>query len=131
LRNIFFVNQRAGFEFALSENSLLEVSGKRDAWYLQWAYDVLDHWLACLEEAEDLPDKSGLAAKLDGKSFGYLGAGGRALIKDAVLLGCDAFLTMEQRLPKNAPHIQRGLGLQILTPAQYWNSLRPWAALYA
>jgi hypothetical protein len=44
---------------------------------------------------------------------------------------CDAFLTMEKRLPKNAPHIQRELGLQILTPAQYWDLLRPWAPLYA
>lgn len=131
LRTIFFVNQRAGFEFALSDNSLLEVSGKKDARYLQWAYDVLDYWLACLEEAEDLPDDSRLAAKLGGKSFGYLGAGDHALVKDAVLLNCDAFLTMEQRLPKNAPHIRRELGLQVLTPAQYWSLLRPWAALYA
>jgi hypothetical protein len=132
LRNIFIVNERAGFEFALSDNSLTEVSKKKDARYLQWAYDVLDHWLACLEEAEDVPDaNSRLAAKLDGNSFGYLGAGDRALIRDAVLLDCDAFLTMEQRLPKNALHIQRELGLRVLTPVQYWDLLRPWAKLYA
>ena len=90
LRNVFFVGQRADFEFALSDNSLSEVSQKKDAQYLQWAYDVLDHWLACLEEAEDLPNENLLlAAKLDGNSFGYLGAGDRALIKDAVLLNCD------------------------------------------
>jgi len=132
LRNIFIVNERAGFEFALSNNSLSEVSATKDARYLQWAYDVLDHWLACLEEAEELPNNNlRLAAKLDGKAFGYLGAGDRALIKDAVLLDCDAFLTMEQRLPKNALHIRRELGLQVLTPAQYWKLLRPWAQLYA
>lgn len=132
LRTIFIVNERAGFEFALSNNSLSEVSEKKDARYLQWAYDVLDHWLACLEEAEDLPnDNSHLAAKLDGNSFGYLGVGDRALIKDAILLDCDAFLTMEQRLPKNARHIQRELGLRVLTPAHYWDLLRPWARLYA
>src|SRR5438874_12854271 len=97
LRNIFFVNQRAGFEFALSDNSLLEVSEKKDAHYLQWAYDVLDHWLACLEEAEALPnDNLHLATKFEGKSFGYLGAGDRALINNAVLLNCDTFLTMER-----------------------------------
>jgi hypothetical protein len=132
LRSIFLVNQRAGFEFALSNNSLSEVSGKRDAQYLQWAYDVLDYWHACLEEAEALSnDNLRLAAKLDGKSFGYLGAGDRALIKDAALLNCDAFLTMEQRLPKNAQHIQRELGLQVLIPARYWDLLIPWAQLYA
>ena len=131
LRDIFFVNQRAGFEFALSDNSLAEVSEKKDAHYLQWAYDVLDHWLTCLEEGAGISGKrANLAAKLDGNSFGYLGAGDRLLIKDAILLDCDAFLTMEQRLPKNAPHIQRELGLQILTPIQYWDMLRPWARLY-
>jgi len=69
----------------------------------------------CLEEAEDLLDNSLLGANLDGNSFGYLGAGDRALIKDAVLLDCDAFLTMEKRLPKNAGHIKRELGLRVLT----------------
>ncbi len=37
-----FVNQRAMFEFALSENSLVAVSHKGDAGYLSYAYDVLD-----------------------------------------------------------------------------------------
>jgi len=132
LRNIFFVNQRAGFEFALSENSLSEVAARKDSRYLQWAYDVLDHWLICLEEGASISGKrANLAAELDGNSFGYLGAGDRLLIKDAILLECDAFLTMEQRLPKNASHIQRELGLQILTPIQYWDMLHPWARLYA
>lgn len=131
LRKIFFVNQRAGFEFALSNNSLAEVSRKRDIRYLKWAYDVLDHWLVCLEEAENLPDNLSLTTRLDSKSFGYLGTGDRTLIKDAILLNCHAFLTMEQRLPKNAQHIQRELGLQVLTPDHYWGLLLPWAALYA
>lgn len=48
LRAIMFVNQRAMFEFALSENSLVEVSDKGDALYLRWAYDVLDHWLEAI-----------------------------------------------------------------------------------
>lgn len=42
LRAIMFVNQPAMFELALSENSLVAVSDKRDARYLSCAYDVLD-----------------------------------------------------------------------------------------
>jgi hypothetical protein len=130
LKNIFFVNERAGFEFALSENSLAEVSAKKDLQYLQWAYDVLDHWHTCLEESPLFGADIYQAAKLDGGSFGYLGDKDRLLIKDAVLLECDAFLTMEQRLPKNAQHLQRELGLQVLTPIQHWDLLCPMASLY-
>lgn len=131
LRCIFFVNERANFEFALSESSLAEVAAKKDSQYLQWAFDVLDHWLACLEVTNNSCSGSeSPATKLDGNSFGYLSAGDRSLIKDAVLLECDAFLTMERRLPKNALHIHRELGLQVLTPMQYWSLLRPCASLY-
>ncbi len=131
LRAIMFVNQRAMFEFALSENSLVEVLDKGDASYLSWAYDVLDHWLICLEESGGLaPNNEPLLTKLDGGSFGYLSVKDRLLIRDALVFGCEAFLTMENRLPKNAAYIQRELGIRVLTPAQYWQLLRPWAKLY-
>jgi hypothetical protein len=48
------VNQHAMFEFALSENSLVEVSDKGDARYLSYAHDVLDQWLTCVEETGGL-----------------------------------------------------------------------------
>jgi hypothetical protein len=76
LRNIFIVQTRAPFEFALSQNSLAEARAKRDRKYLQWAYDVLDHWQACLESYDDTPFAGHgveVASKLEGPSFGYLG----------------------------------------------------------
>jgi hypothetical protein len=131
LRAIMFVNQRAMFEFALSENSLAEVSDKGDAYYLSWAYDVLDHWSVCIEESGGLaPAREPLLKKLDNGSFGYLSVKDRLLLKDALLFSCEAFLTMENRLPKNAVHIERELGIKVVTPAQYWELLRPWAKLY-
>ncbi len=69
------MNQRANFEFALSDNSLAEVSDKGDPLYLTWAYDVLDHWLTCIEEVGGLtPANEVLLAKLNSGSFGYLSA---------------------------------------------------------
>jgi hypothetical protein len=131
LRTIMFVNQRAMFEFALSDNSLAEVSGKGDARYLSYAYDVLDHWLVCVEETGGLaPTNETLLKKLHSGAFGYLGAKDLLLLKDALSFGCEAFLTMENRLPKNASHIKRELGIRVVTPAQYWELLRPWAKLY-
>jgi hypothetical protein len=52
------------------------------------------------------------------------------LLKVALSFGCEAFMTMENRLPKNAAHMERKLGLRVATPAQYWELLRPWAKLY-
>lgn len=134
LRNIFFINNRANFEFALSKNSLIEVAAKNDKKYLQWAYEVLDHWQTSLDLFENKPtdnSRSTMAEKLDNPSFGYLGTGDKRLIQDAILLECDGFLTMERKLPRNAVCIKRELGIHVLTPILYWKILQPWAALFA
>jgi hypothetical protein len=107
LRAIMFVNQRAMFEFTQSPNSLVEVSDKGDADYLSYAYDVLDHWLTCVEETGGLaPANEPLLNKLASGAFGYLGAKDLLLLKAALSFRCEAFMTMENRLPKNASHIE-------------------------
>jgi hypothetical protein len=130
LRCIMKVAERAPFQFALSHNSFLEVTRRADARYVQWAHDVLDHWLACLEEAPSPAVDLKIAAMTDTSSYNYLGTGDRALIKDALLLGCDSFLTMENKLPKNADHIRSTLRIRILSPLDTWELLQPWAALF-
>jgi hypothetical protein len=131
LRLIFRVNERAGWQFALSAHSLDEVKAKADGRYLRWACDVLDHWHVCLEESRGPFDKyASIAARLDDRSVGYLGSGDRALLKDAVRFGCDAFLTMEAKLPKNSERIAALTGLRVVTPEEYWAQLAPWAALW-
>jgi hypothetical protein len=54
----------------------------------------------------------------------------RILLQDALDLGCDAFLTMEQNLPDAAEHVERKTGLRIMRPTTYWALLDPWANLY-
>ncbi|HZL82935.1 MAG TPA: hypothetical protein VFB98_05580 [Candidatus Deferrimicrobium sp.] len=130
LRLIMQVAERAPFEFALSNNSFVEVRDRGDSGYLQWAHDVLDHWMACLEGSEKPCVSSTALAAISSDSYDYLGAGDRALLKDAIVLGCDAFLTMENKLPKNAGHIERTLGIRILSPIEMWDCIRPLAALF-
>jgi hypothetical protein len=72
-----------------------------------------------------------LSAKLSEKHFGYLSTKDAYLIRDAVLLECDVFLTMERKLPRNSAHIEQELGIKVLQPIGYWDLLRPWAALLA
>jgi len=54
----------------------------------------------------------------------------RILLQDALDLGCDAFMTMKKRLPKNAEFIERITKLHVMQPSEYWELLQPWARLY-
>jgi hypothetical protein len=134
LRCILRVNEGAGFEFALSDRSLAEVIEAGDSRYTQWARDVLDVWNITVSTYKDTAftgQGMAVAAHLDDQRFGYLGAKDRRLLQDAVAMECDAFLTMEYKLPRNADHIESELGLRVLRPPEFWAILRPWAALWA
>ena len=133
LRAICFVGQRALFEFALSDHSFEEVTAKGDRSYLQWAYEMLGYWEGCHAAYDGSPFKGtgeALAIRLGDPSFGYLGEKDRLLLRDTLLLECDAFLTMDRKLARNAQHLKREVGLLVLLPTEYWELLRPWAALY-
>lgn len=130
LRCIMQVAERAPFEFVLSRNSLVEVAARGDSRYLQWAYDVLDHWLACVAESGEPCAIQQVLRAIDSDSYNYLGTGDRTLLKDALALECDVFLTMESKLPKNTAHIERHLGIRVLSPIEMWDILQPWAALF-
>jgi hypothetical protein len=54
----------------------------------------------------------------------------RQLLQDALDWRCDAFLTMERRLPTAAAFIERETGLRVMRPTTYWGLLDRWADLY-
>ena len=130
LRNIFLVNERAMFEWIVSQSSMREAHDKHDPQHMQWLWDIAAHSEICLECDGSTAESEYLAARLDESKFGYLSEKDRLLIQDAVFLRCEAFLTVERRLPRNAPHIEREIGIRIVTPVSYWQMLRPWAALW-
>src|SRR6266699_1701369 len=130
LKDIIQVGSRAHFQLALSGNSMREVERKGDARYLDWAFEILDYWEECLEESDYDYGSPLMARLLHDRQFGYLGEGDRELLKDAVVLGCDAFLTMDEKLYSNTAHLGSRLSLRVLTPVALWKELRPWAALF-
>ena len=134
LRNIFSLNFRASFEFALSENSIKEISDKNDRSYLQWGFDVLDHWMSCIETYEKSEAFSGEGGKIlqqmNEKQFDYLSKKDKAVLFDAIVLECHAFLTMDEKLWKNKKHLESKLKIKILQPFEYWEMLRSFAALW-
>jgi hypothetical protein len=130
LRSIVLVNQRAMFEWIVSQGSMVEARAKRDRGHMQWLRDIADHSQVCIESDGPSPDSVALGERLSEPRFGYLSSADRRLIHEAVVLRCDAFLTVERRLPTNAAHLEKHLGIRILTPIQHWEALRPWAALW-
>lgn len=126
LRMIFLVNQRAMFEFVVTEASLREVEGRGRPNYTQWVYDVLDTWV--IQSTGEEPQEQGTT--FDDRRFGNISRKDRRLLQDALDVGCDAFMTMERRLPTTAEFIERTTRLRVMRPTTYWHLLDPWAALY-
>jgi hypothetical protein len=130
LRRIAAVSARAQFEWIVSSASLQEAAAKNDPEHMQWLWDIAAHADVCLFAAGPTDESEAHAARIDGSSFGYLSAPDRLLLRHALALRCEAFLTVERRLPRNSAHIERELGLRVLTPTSYWALLEPWAALW-
>ena len=130
LRDIFLVNERALFEWIVSHGSMQEAHDKGDPGHMQWLWDIADHSEVCLEGGGPTAESEALARRLDEPKFGYLSEKDRLLLRHAIILRCEAFLTVERRLPGNATHIERELSIRILTPITHWEMLRPWAALW-
>lgn len=130
LRDICQITGRALFQWIVSDASYQEAQAKRDPDHLSWLCEVAHYARGFLDETGPSPESSAIATRLDELKFGYLGAGDRILLQDAIFMRCDSFLTMERKLPRNAAHIERELGIRVLTPLTYWERLRPSASLW-
>src|SRR5438128_178566 len=83
LRCIFLANERALFEWVVSDSSRREAEDKNDARHLRWFYDILDHTEVCLEADGPTPESETLAKRVNEPCFGYLSRKDRLLIQDA------------------------------------------------
>jgi hypothetical protein len=126
LRMIFMVNSRTMFEFVVTQASLREVVNRTHPGYTQWVYDVLDTWLI-QSEAEEPPTPG---KTLEDRRFGMISVKDRRLLQEALDWRCQAFITMERRLPTAAAFIVRETGLRVMRPTTYWNLLSGFAPLY-
>ena len=126
LRMIFMVNERAMFEFVVTEASLREVVNRTHPGYTQWVYDVLDTWLI-QSNGEQPPTPS---RTFDDRRFGMISVKDRQLLQEALDWRCDAFMTMERRLPTAAAFIEREISLRVMRPTTYCDLLSRFAQLY-
>jgi hypothetical protein len=123
---IFMVNERAMFEFVITEASLREVANRIHPGYTQWVHDVLDTWLV-QSEGEEPPTPG---RTFEDRRFGMISVKDRRLLQEALDWRCDAFMTMERSLPTAAGFIERETGLRVMRPKTYWDLLSRFARLY-
>jgi len=89
-------------------------------------YDVLDTWLI-QSEGEEPPTPG---TTFEDRRFGMISVKDRRLHQEALDWRCDAFMTMERRLPTAAAFIKREASLRVMRPTTYWNLLSRFARLY-
>jgi hypothetical protein len=126
LRMIFAVNERAMFEFVVTEGSLREVVNRTRPGYTQWVFDVLETWL--IQSESEAPPTPGTTFR--DQRFGMFSAKDRRLLQEALDWRCEAFMTMERRLPTAAAFIERETSLRVMRPTTYCGLLGRWANLY-
>ena len=122
LRRIFEVNDRAHFEFVVTDASLSEVKARGQAGYTQWVCDVEETWLIQSEVLEHEPAEVEPVGSVSRKDW--------ALVLAALGTGCDGLLTMDRPLASQAPVIEGKTGLRVLLPLDYWDLLARWAPLW-
>ncbi len=127
LRELALVGQRASLDWVVSEASIREALLKRDASHSRWVFEMMDYAGWCLDS---YPRTMVTRNSLRGSQFGYLSAGDRQLLEDALQLGCGGFLTIDRRLHRNAVHIRQAAGIRIIIPSEYLSELRPWMMLF-
>jgi hypothetical protein len=105
---------------------LREVVNRTRPGYTQWVYDVLDTWL--IQSKGEAPLE--LGRTFEDRRFGMISVKDRRLLQEALDWRCDAFMTMERRLPTAAAFIERRTGLRVMRPTTYWDLLSRFARLY-
>ena len=91
-----------------------------------YARDVLDHAEICLSENPPTDAAKAMAEIVEGRSFHNVSSKDRRLLLDAAAAECDHFLTIEKRLPRQAPMVLKRIPLLICTPMTLWEKLTPY-----
>ncbi len=148
LRAIMDLNERASFQFKTSPLSLAEVANQQRFESIvpcvRWVLDLLDHWLITLDESGDrvadggevshrfklTPELQKLEARLMQIPDLCRDPLDRLLLIESRMARCDAFLTMDRRTIWKHRERLATEGVQVLTPAEFFNLLRPFAGLW-
>lgn len=137
LHDFFIYVNRANFEFALSESVFREVIKKKDSGFIQWFYDVWDHWDAVVSEYKfgetfSQAAESRYKQALNDKSL----SGGFShedfnIILDAIRFDCNALLTVDRfaRDQNKKLFVFKNYKLMVLSPSELVEIMKPYRSL--
>src|SRR5579885_2199517 len=132
LMHVFYVGVRANWSLLASQKTLDELSRTRDGTLRD---DLLEYALGFVNR--DLGDGDRRLAADFGRRLidaSFVAAlpdlADRELIGNAIGFGCDAFCTCDRTTIVRKRGQLRQVALRILTPAEWWAPVKPWAGLW-
>lgn len=138
-QGIFATGQRAFWELAVSPHTYREVVATRDPTRMGvlhlWFLDIWNYWREVLHSSTDLPSFSEAeelrVALLSSGALDVLpDLSDRILLIDAVLYRCDLFCTRDWSTIVKHRDALADLPVRIVTPKEWWNTIRPWSGLF-
>jgi hypothetical protein len=132
LMHVFYVGARADWDLVGSQKTIDELSRTGDA---SLRDEFLDYALGLVNR--DLTDEDRRFAEDFGRRLidaPFLSAlpdlADRELIGNAVGYGCDVFCTRDRTTIVHKRGLLRQIPLRIMTPAEWWAHIKPWAGLW-
>jgi len=139
LIGIFATGGRAFWQLAISPQTYREVTNTCDPhrkYHLEgWFAELWHCWREIVRVMDNLPT----FIEAEEARIGLLASGlldvlpdpeDRVLICDAVVYRCDAFCTRDWRTILKHRAALSNLPLKILTPSEWWEEIKPWAATW-
>jgi hypothetical protein len=132
LMHVFYVGAQATWDILGSQKTLDELSRTRDS---SLRGELLEYALGIVNQDLDDDDRrhaADFARKLIEAPFlaALPDVADRELIGNAIGFRCDVFCTRDRATIVRKRDLLRQVPLRIVTPAEWWAYIRPWAALW-
>lgn len=130
LRHVFYVGSRANWDLVTSSKAIEELSRTRNQ---ELRDELVEYGVGFM----DLESEAGRFALDFGRRMieaPFVAAlpdvADRELVGHALGLRCDAFCTCDRATILSKRHRLRQIPLRIITPAEWWAHVKPWAGLW-
>jgi len=132
LMHVFHVGAQANWDLLGSQKTLDEISRTRDS---ALRGDLLEYAIGMVNQDLDDEDRrfaADFGRRLIDAPFASAlpDVADRELIGNAIGFGCDAFCTRDRATIVRKRGRLRQIPLRIMTPAEWWAHIKPWAALW-
>jgi hypothetical protein len=133
LMHVFYVGTRANWDLLTSQKTIDELSRTRDDAFrddlLEYALGFVNYNLG----EEDRRFAADFGRRLIDAPFAAAlpDMADRELIGNAIGFGCDAFCTRDRATIVSKRSYLRQIPLRIMTPAEWWAHIKPWAGLWS